>query len=266
MVNSELKTLNLKMKPDTNMKMKRIPLLTVAVSVTVLSVLTSCDDFYLGCLDGNGIAGYEERNLSHYTGLISEGEYDVFIIMDSVSKVRIEADENLIPYIRTVVKDDILVIDNGSRRCLRNRNNEPIRIYVHTTDIFYIELDGSGIIYSDYLIYVDYLKVELDGSGIIDLRDIDALELDARLSGSGEIELWGIAGTGDFDIPGSGIIKAFHLEQDECYASISGSGDMYVFVYDFLDANISGSGNIFYRGNPRINVRITGSGSLNNNN
>ena len=246
--------------------MKRTSLLITSAVIAVLSILTSCDGFYLGCLDGNGVGSYEERELSEFTGVISEGEYDVFIVIDSVSKVRLEADENLIPYIRTVVKDDKLIIDNGTRRCLRNRNDEPIRIYVHTPDLFYICLDGSGVIYSDYFIYVDYLKIELNGSGIIDLRDIDALETDVILSGSGEIELWGIVGEGDMDIPGSGKIKAYHLEQDICYANISGSGDMYVFVYDFLDANISGSGNIFYKGNPRMNIRISGSGSIINNN
>jgi hypothetical protein len=146
------------------------------------------------------------------------------------------------------------------------KDGEPIRIFVHTPEIFYISLEGSGMISCDDLIYVDYLKIDLTGSGVIDLRDIDALEMDVMLSGSGEIELWGIARSGDLSIPGSGKIKAYHLEQDECYASISGSGDMYVFVYDYLDANISGSGNIFYRGNPQIKVKITGSGSLINNN
>lgn len=246
--------------------MKKVSLLFTATVIVAMSIMTSCDGIYLGCLDGNGSITEEERNLSEFTGVISEGEYDVYIVIDSVSKVRIEADENLIPYIRTFVKDDKLVIDNGTRRCLRNRNDEPIRIYVHTSDLFNIELDGSGIIYSDYFIYVDYLKIELNGSGIIDLRDIDALEMDILLSGSGEIELWGIVGEGSMDIPGSGKIKAYHLEQDVCYASIAGSGDMYVFVYDLLDANISGSGNIFYKGNPRINLRISGSGSLVDNN
>jgi hypothetical protein len=248
------------------MKMKRTSLLTVAALVAVLSILTSCDGFYLGCLEGNGDITREERSLSDFSGVISEGEYDVFIMIDSVSKVRIEADENLIPYIRTFVKDNKLVIDNGTRRCLRNRDDMPIRIDVHTPDLYDIELDGSGVIYSDYYIYVDYLNIELNGSGLIDLRDIDAQEMDVLLSGSGEIELWGLVGENNMDIPGSGVIKAYHLEQDECYASISGSGDMYVFVYDLLDANISGSGNIFYRGNPRINIKISGSGSLINNN
>jgi hypothetical protein len=247
--------------------MKRIPLIFALSVISVMClILTSCEGIYFSCLKGNGITTEQERHSGEFSGVISEGDYDVFIVIDTVYKVVIEADENLIPYIRTVVKNDKLVLDNGTRRCLRNRSDEPIKITVHTPEMFYIALEGSGVIYSDYFIYVDYLRVELTGSGIVDLRDIDAIELDVLLSGSGEIELWGIAGSGDLNIAGSGKIKAYHLEQDECSASISGSGDMYVFVYDYLDANISGSGNIFYRGNPHINVKITGSGSLINNN
>jgi hypothetical protein len=229
-------------------------------------LLTSCESIFFSCLKGNGILEEEERPLGKFTGIISEGDFDVYIVIDSVSKVVIEADENLMPYIRTNIKNERLIIDNGTRKCLRNLDNEPIRIYVHTPEIFNISLEGSGLIYSDYLILVDYLRIELTGSGIFDLRDIDALEMDVSLTGSGDIELWGIARVGDLNISGSGKIKALHLEQDECSASISGSGDMYVFVYDFLDANITGSGNIFYRGNPRINVKISGSGSLIDNN
>jgi hypothetical protein len=245
---------------------RKTSFLALGATVVISLILWSCEGIYFSCLKGNGITMEQERHTGEFSGVISEGDYDVFIVIDSVNKVVIEADENLMPYIRTMVKNDKLVLDNGTRRCLRNRSDEPIKITVHTPDMFYIALEGSGMIYSDYFIYVDYLRVELTGSGIIDLQDIDAIELDALLSGSGEIELWGIAGTGDLSIPGSGKIKAYHLEQDECSANISGSGDMYVFVYDFLDANISGSGNIFYRGNPHINVKITGSGSLINNN
>ena len=247
--------------------MKRTSLLITLVILAVMSLLlTSCESIFFSCLKGNGILEEEERPLGKFTGIISEGDYDVYIVIDSVSKVVIEADENLMPYIRTNIKNERLIIDNGTRKCLRNLDNEPIRIYVHTPEIFNISLEGSGLIYSDYLILVDYLRIELTGSGIVDLRDIDALEMDVSLTGSGDIELWGIAQVGDLNISGSGKIKALHLEQDDCSASISGSGDMYVFVYDFLDANITGSGNIFYRGNPRINVKISGSGSLIDNN
>jgi len=247
--------------------MKRITLLLTSAVIAIMSLfLVSCEGIIFSCLKGNGITIEEERHPGEFTGIISEGDYDVYIIVDSVYKVVIKADENLIPYIRTIVKSDKLIIDNGTRRCLRNDGDKPIEIYAHTPEVVYAALEGSGVIYSDYLIYGDYLRVELTGSGITDLRNIDVTELDALITGSGEIELWGLAGSGDLNISGSGKIKASHLEQDECSASISGSGDMYIFVYDFLDANITGSGNIFYRGNPQINIKITGSGSLINNN
>lgn len=247
--------------------MKRITILFALAATMVMSlILTSCEGVIFSCLKGNGITQEQERNPGEFSGIISEGDYDVYIIVDSVYKVVIEADENLIPYIRTVVKSNRLVIDNGTRRCLRNDGNVPINIYVHTPEVTYAALEGSGVIYCDYLIYGDYLRIELTGSGVVDIRDIDVTELDVLLTGSGDIELWGIAGTGDLNISGSGKIKAYHLEQDECSANITGSGDMYVFVYDLLNAVISGSGNIFYRGNPHINIKITGSGSLINNN
>ena len=245
------------------MKKLVLPSLTVLL---LLITMNSCEYGPWGCLRGNGILIEETRELNTFSGLISEGDFDITIIVDTVYKAVIEADENLMDYISTYIRGDNLVIDNSSRKCLRTNDGNPIFIELHVPFVDYISLTGSGVVYCQDLLYVDYIRTELIGSGIIDLRYVDAISIDAILTGSGEIELWGICNEGDLDISGSGVIKAFHLEQDICDATISGSGDMYVFVYDILDANISGSGNIFYRGNPRISTRITGTGSIINNN
>jgi len=246
--------------------MKKTFLLPIIALTSFIFLLSSCEDYWLNCLRGNGIMVTEEREPPHFSGIISEGDFDIIIIIDSVYKVVVEADENLLSYIRTGVRGDNLVINNSTRRCLRTSNGHPIQIFVHSPAIHFISLEGSGVIYCDNLIYVDHVRIELTGSGLIDLRDVDALELDALITGSGEIELWGVCEEANLDITGSGKIKAFHLEQDHCVANISGSGDLYVFVYDLLDAKISGSGNIFYKGNPHLNIRITGSGSVINSN
>jgi len=235
-------------------------------ALLLLITMNSCEYGPFGCLHGNGVMMEETRELNPFTGVISEGDFDITIVVDTVYKVVIEADENLLDFVSTYIKREDLIIDNSSRRCLRTSDGNPIFIEVHMPYADYISLTGSGVIYCQDLLYVDYIRVELTGSGVIDLRDVDAISLDAILTGSGEIELWGICEEGDMSIPGSGIIKAFHLEQDICDASIPGSGDMYVFVYNLLDASISGSGNIFYKGNPRISTRISGSGSVINSN
>ena len=246
--------------------MKKPFLLLIPALTLLMFLLTSCEEFYFNCLKGNGIIVSQERNTSQFSGIISEGEFDIIIVIDTINKVIVEADENLLPYIRTSVRNDNLIVDNSARRCLRTNDGRPVLVYVHMPSLFFISLEGSGMIYCDGKIYVDQLRIELIGSGLIDLRDVDALEIDAIITGSGEIELWGVCEEGDLGITGSGKMKAFHLEQDYCSAGISGSGDMYVFVYDHLDVNISGSGNIFYKGNPHINLRISGTGSVINSN
>ncbi len=246
--------------------MKKTILLPIIALILLTFLLSSCEDYWYDCLRGNGIKATEERESPQFGGVISQGDFDIIIIIDSVYKVVVEADENLLPYIRTGVNGNNLVINNSTRRCLRTGDGHPVQVFVHTPAIYFISLEGSGVIYCDDLIYVDEIRIELTGSGLIDLRDVDALELNALITGSGEIELWGVCEESDLDITGSGKIKTFHLEQDHCMASISGSGDMYVFVYDLLDAKISGSGNIFYKGNPHLNIRISGSGSVINSN
>jgi len=230
--------------------------------------LSSCEFPPWNCLKGNGVVVLEERDFtsSPFTGIVSEGAYDITIIIDTVHKVFIDTDENLLEYISTYIRGDNLIIENERNRCLRPRDGGEVIIYIHMPAVHLINLVGSGIIYCEDFVYVDYIRMEMIGSGVIELRDLDVLSLDAMITGSGEIELWGICNEGDIDISGSGVIKAFHLEQDICDASISGSGDIYVFVYDILSCNISGSGNIFYRGNPTVTVRKTGTGEVYNSN
>jgi hypothetical protein len=234
--------------------------------VAFLSVLTvmayACENTW-NCLRGNGVPGEETRTISGFTGVVSEGEYDVFIVPDSDFAVTLEADENLIQYIRTRVSGKTLIVDQGTRKCLRS--DSPIRITVYMPQVAYLELTGSGMITGDN-IESDELKVHLTGSGLIDLRGLKTGLLDALITGSGEMIFWGETVDADLDITGSGTINAFNLESVNCIANISGSGSMQVKVEKQLNAYISGSGTIYYMGNPSVSANITGSGAVINNN
>ena len=231
-------------------------------SVAFLAVLTvmayACENTW-NCLRGNGVPGEETRTVSGFTGVVSEGEYDVYIVPASDFAVILEADENLIQYIRTRVSGNTLIVDQGTRKCLRSEN--PIRITVYMPQVANLELTGSGMITGDN-IESDELRVELTGSGLIDLRGLEVGSLEALITGSGEMIFWGMARNADLDITGSGEVKAFHLESVNCTANISGSGNMQVTVEKTLTAYISGSGSIFYQGNPDVSAKITGSGAV----
>ena len=238
--------------------MKTRTIIKIAFLAGLTLMAYACENSW-NCLRGNGVPGEETRTIEGFTGVVSEGEFDVFIVPDAAFSVKLEADENLIQYIRTRISGNTLIVDQGTRKCLRS--DSPIRITVYMPQVEYLNLTGSGMITGDN-IEGDELKVELTGSGLIDLRGLNVGLLDALITGSGEMIFWGDAVDADLDITGSGEVKAFHLESLNCIANISGSGNMQVNVEKLLTAYISGSGNIYYQGNPGVSANITGTGAV----
>lgn len=239
--------------------MKTRNIIKIAFLVGLILMANACENSW-NCLRGNGVTGEETRDISGFTGVVSEGEFDIIVLPDSMFSVMLEADENLIQYIRTRISGNTLIVDQGTRKCLRSDN--PIRITVNMPRVEYLNLTGSGLITGDN-IESDELKVELTGSGVIDLAGLNVGLLDALITGSGEMIFRGKAVDADLDITGSGEIKAFNLESVNCIANISGSGNMQVNAEKKLIAYISGSGNVIYMGNPpTLEAHVTGSGAL----
>ncbi len=221
-------------------------------------VLNSCEN-NLSCLRGNGILEEETRELQYYDGVVTEGEYEVFYVPDTASFVVMKTDQNLLPYIRTSISGNTLIVDNGTRKCLRSEY--PLQIIVHTPEINLMRLEGSGLIYADAVVG-DELRLEIEGSGVIDVKGIDVDELKVIITGSGDVDLWGKTVSAIYTITGSGTISADNVLSNTCTTEISGSGRIYCHAFEKLNVFISGSGDIFYKGSPSISTNISGTGNV----
>lgn len=248
---------------------------------TIIIVLLSLATlFNTGCrkhfkIVGNNQIESEDRQLLSFNKVDNQGEFNVYIKQDSIFSARVVAESNLVPYIRTIVNGNTLLIDTRENM----KNNQPMSIYVTTPIIQGAYLSGSGYVLLDSL-DTDFLEVILSGSGRI-TGYTKTNQLNTRISGSGDITLESITNTcyttisgsgntdltgesssGSFTISGSGQISSYNFLQTDCIAKISGSGNMYLNVTEKLDVTISGSGSVFYIGNPSITVKITGSGQV----
>lgn len=226
-------------------------------------------------INGNGMIEEETRPLVSFNRVRNAGFFNVFVQNDSIFSVSIEAESNLIPYVRTIINGNTLVID--TRETLNS--TYPINVYVKAPIINMVELSGSGPVMIDSL-NSESLELQITGSGNMSgyatttslitkisgsgdmLLQSYTGSCDARVSGSGDMELLGESLSGAFSISGSGDIRSYSYSQKECISKTSGSGDMYLNVSDFLDITISGSGDVYYLGNPVLNVKITGSGQV----
>jgi hypothetical protein len=257
-------------------KVRKTTLAIVALFSIILS-LNSCYFDVLDCINGDGISDEESRDLNDFSVIKHYGSFDVVIVQDSVYKVVVEAESNIIPYILTGVINGELIIKARDNRCLRPTTN--IQITVYTPEVEKLYLAGSGSMVTDS-IHSDQFKASITGSGFmradvfatsVDLNisgsgDMDFLiisdYLEANISGSGMMKLQGAIHDSKMKITGSGDIKSVDMEQEVCEAKILGSGSAWVRVNNTLDATITGSGNVYYKGSPKIYSLITGSGSI----
>lgn len=252
-------------------------LLLCGILLTCLFI-SSCEDIWNRCIDGNGTLAYATRELQPFEKIQVNGDFEVQIDTGSESSVVIKADENLLDLVVTHVSGDQLIIEPRNNDCLRPSHR--ILITVTTPVLSDIHLDGSGYIHCQGL-ETDELAINLQGSGEIMFYSAKATSavvylqgsgliscgaftenLTAQLEGSGEITMNGASVNADLKIIGSGRINADQMTTDVCYAYISGSGRIDTQVNNALDITIIGSGMVVYRGNPTVESYISGSGKV----
>lgn len=235
----------------------------IIIGVASTVAVTSCSKSGF-CKKGHGETVKETRSVGSFTGVNSEGAFDVVITQEASleeGQVIVEAPDDLQEYIEIDVHNGVLDIDN--KKCFRGDNE--ITIYVKSKEINDISLSGSGNISSTGVLETSAMTIQLDGSGNIE-TDVKCTSLKATITGSGNVETSGSTTSQKLKITGSGNIEHFGLSSATADVSIEGSGNVEVKVSDKLDADIDGSGTITYRGYPDIDQRITGSGDLKSDN
>ena len=123
-------------------------------------------------------------------------------------------------------------------------------------------MSGSGTIDAGKVVSSAEIGINHSSSGSFYMNVEDGINVNASLSGSGRVILYGEVEETSFMNSGSGRIDALEMISGTCVASNSGSGEIFVNVVDYLQATIMGSGDIIYRGDPEISYKITGSGKL----
>jgi len=211
---------------------------------------------------GNGKITKESRAVSGYTAIASSGSWDVMVAYGESSSIQLEGDENLLQYIEITVENGTLHIKNKKNVNLRSKNK--IIVYVSLTRLTGISLSGSGDIIGQGNFSNDgKTDFKVSGSGSIKLAFAKMKEVEAGISGSGDIRLSGSANTVDAHISGSGNADCSDVICDDASAHISGSGNIKLNANKSIDASISGSGNVSYKGAAGdVKKHVAGSGRL----
>lgn len=211
-------------------------------------------------IKGNGVLSKKTIETKNYDEIDVAGPFEVILIKGKEGKISVETDENIHDVLDIEVSGGSLRIAVSKGVELRKYKKLLVKVPVEQVDE--ISLSGSGEISSDVDLESNRMDVQLTGSGEIEL-DIECEVLTSSLTGSGEILLSGTTIDADYTLTGSGDFDCYGMKAKNVDAVISGSGDIKLYAEERLSAYVSGSGDIYYKGDPKNQkANVSGSGSI----
>ena len=229
---------------------------------------------------GSGDRVEETRTVSDFSGVELATAGTLTIEVGEKEGLRIEAEDNLMPYIETGVRGGRLTIE--TREGVNLRSTQPVRYYLTVKDLDTIVISSSGDVEAPGL-DAERFSVEIRSSGNLKMANLEADRLTVDISSSGDMSMEilhadtlevEINSSGNLDIAGgevqrqditinsSGDYAARDLESAEAEVHLRSNGSATIQVRDHLKTHLSSSGDLRFIGNPTVDAMTSSSGDV----
>ena len=152
--------------------------------------------------------------------------------------MEIEADDNILPLIRTEVRDGILFVTNTEEY----RPSKPPALRISVPELN---------------------SVANHGAGNVTIADANSADLKIQSTGAASIAGSGKAKAVKISSSGAGNIDTGKLTAETATVEATGAANVEVYASEQLDVHVSGVGSVTYSGNPKVvNKNISGIGSV----
>lgn len=216
--------------------MKKAPLIVIT-ALSFLFAGSSCQ--YIGKgVRGSGNRKTEKRTLPSFKSVEASGAFEVNIVCQQSQTFEIEGDDNLLPIIKTDVKNGNLRVYSDTQYSA----SKPIELRISMPDLE---------------------KYISSGAGDVHLSGVKNDQLVLSNTGATNIVAAGQTTLVDIESSGAGNIETNDLHAERAKISVSGAANVEVYATQQLDVSVSGIGSVTYSGNPPVvNKSVSGIGSV----
>jgi hypothetical protein len=187
---------------------------------------------------GSGNVVTENRGLSGFKAVEVGGVFNVEIVAQKEFSVEVEADDNLLPLIKTEVHNGVLEISTEKR--IRSKTRMTIRI-------------GAP----------DIERLEISGVAKVSLADVSNEKLTVDTSGASKVMLAGQTRDLTIDVSGASKVDAASVSSVNAFVDASGASKVLVNVSGDLKADLSGASTVTYSGTPtNIDKKTSGASKV----
>jgi hypothetical protein len=231
-------------------------------SPSMLAMFNENGDVFMGPGErGSGNVVTEAREVSNFRAIEINYPAQVFVKQGSQESLEIEAEDNLLPHLKTQVRNGTLEIYYKRENGKHVNPTKTVKITVVVKDLASVDFTSAGELTVEKL-KTDNLDVSLSGAGNLKLDRIQVDGLSVNLSGAGSMSASGVANNLDLNISGFGDFKGADLHEKIARVNISGAGSATVWADEDLMAGISGAGSIDYYGSASVTKQISGVGGV----
>lgn len=229
--------------------MKKLGILIFIVAVLVGVVFANLFSFgrltdkvfnfsFGSAIKGSSVARSEARSGNEFKGIEVGGVFQVEITAGKDFAVEVEADDNLIPYIKTEVEGGVLHIEATERI----NSQTPLRVRISAPDIESVVASGAS-------------KVSIVG--------IDNPSLKIDTSGASKVKIDGKTAEIKIEVSGASSIEAESLNAKTATVDASGASCVNLFVTERLVSDASGASKVTYSGSPgSVEKKTSGASSI----
>lgn len=204
----------------------------------------------------------ESRNLPYFKQLYVEDNVNVFITQGPMQEVKLQGGENLLPLIKTEVKDSILYIRNDNKcNWARSYKKSVINLHLTMLELRNIFHEGSGLIKSTDTIKAPVIDIWTKSSGDVDLI-LYVDEVYSHMHSSSDVTLRGYSILQGLYHTGTGYFRASDLYTISSWSHNLSAGNEYFYATMKLSVTNDWVGDIYYKGNPVTNFTGKGTGKF----
>ena len=187
---------------------------------------------------GSGVRKAEKRELKSFSAIDTTGAYEIHIACQKPVSFEIDADDNILPLIKTEVRDGILFVTSDQRY----HTAKPVTLRINLPSL---------------------AAVTSRGAGEITIGDVNGDSLKLESMGAASIDAAGKAKSVAVSSTGAGKIDTSSLQAEKARVDVTGAASVEVYATEQLDVTVSGAGSVTYSGNPKVvNKHVSGVGSV----
>lgn len=213
--------------------------LIFAGTLTAALIFTFSACRYLGKgVQGSGVRKTEKRDLGSFTAIQASGAYEMKVTCQQSASFEIEGDDNILPLIKTEVRDGVLHVHN-------EKSYNPSTVIVIRIGL------------------ADLNRFASNGAGDVSITNVKNDKLSINSTGATKIKAEGQTKFAEITVPGAAKIDASSLRVERAAVTVTGAAQVDVYASQQLDVTVSGVGQVTYSGNPPVvNKNVTGLGTV----